>query len=239
VPQVLPAAPPPVTLPGLTVRLLPGTDPSILQDLEHVRLARGAEPVALQVDLGHQRVLDGAGHVVAGPDAVHSIYLQSVVDKWRYIAALRALARAHPQALHSDWGDDGTPQAHPRPWISYTEALFVISPLGPARQLLVFGMGPNGHLNLLAPEPEDGPDGSKLVIAEARPPLGAEHIIAVTAADPQGIRALITWFAEGNVGGPALIDTQGEILKQIAALKDVRVGVVGAYSCRMPAECAK
>jgi hypothetical protein len=237
VPPALPAAAP-VTLPVITVRILPGTDPSILQDLVHVRPARGAEPVTLQLDLAHQHVLDAAGRPVAGPDVARAAYLQSIADKWRYIAALGVLASAHPQELRSDWGVDvRTPQAAARPWVAGTEASFVVPHLGPQRQLLIFGIGPSGHVYLLL-DSRGAAEG--LAVARAVPPLGAEHIVAVSAADPQGMHELGLWLAESNEGrGPGLLDTQGEILKQIVALKEVRVGVVTAYSCRSPAECAR
>jgi hypothetical protein len=232
------ASAPPSTLPVIPVRVLTGTDPSILRDLIYVRAARGAEPVTLQLDLAHRRVLDGGGRVVAGPDAVRPEYLQSVVDKWRYVAALGAIARAHPQELRVGWDEGGsTPQA-PLPWIAGTQTIFVVRHLTPARSLVMFGVGPNGHLYLL--RTGKIPPDTEFAPARAVPPLGAEHIVAVTAADPQGVHELSVWLGEGNEGGgPGLIDTQGEILKQIASLRDVRVGIVVLYSCTALAECAK
>jgi hypothetical protein len=232
------ASGPPSTLPVIPVRVLTGTDPSILQDLVYVRRARGAEPVTLQLDLAHRRVLDGGGRVVAGPDGVRPAYLQSVVDKWRYVIALGAIARAHPQELRAGWEDGGSAPQAPQPWIAGTEAIFVVRHLAPERSLVMFGVGPNGHLYLL--HTGKIPPDMEFVSPIAVPPLGAEHIVAVTAADPQGIHELAVWLGEGNEGGgPGLIDTQGEILKQIASLRDVRVGIVTAYSCTALAECAK
>jgi hypothetical protein len=238
-PQAWAAAPP--ALPEVPVRVLPGTEPSIIQELEHVRLARGREPVTLQLDLGHQRVLNGAGRIVAGPDATRTVYLQSVVDKWRYVAALAALARAHPQELRSDWGDDGTPQAAPLPWVAGTSATFIIPHVMPPRQLLLFGIGPRGDIYFLRTRTVEtgGSAGDTMMTsATAIPPYGAEHLVAVTAADPAGMRALGTWLAEtADSRGP--VDTQGEILRQLAALRDVRIGLLASYTCRTAAECAK
>jgi hypothetical protein len=235
--QAAPAAQP-VTLPEITVRVLPGTAPSILHDLEHLRPARGAEPVTLQLDLAHQRVLNAAGRIVAGPDATRTAYLQSVVDKWRYVAALAALARAHPQELRSDWGDDGTPQAAPLPWVAGTDATFTIPHVPPQRQLRFFGIGPRGDIYFLRPQKIalDEAGDTMIVRAIAVPPFGAEHLVAVTAMDPAGMRALGTWLAEtSDSRGP--IDTQGEILRQIQALKDVRIGLLASYTCRTAPEC--
>jgi hypothetical protein len=222
----LAAAPPPVTLPVLVVRVLPGTDPQILHDLLFVRPARGTEPVSLQIDLARHRVLDGAGRVVAGRGAARPADLQSVVDKWRYVAAFNALARAHPQEVRSDASAD----------------TFVVLHVTEPRQLLVFSLGPSGHIYLLrtqklSSDPAAGD--AQVALSSSRPPFGAEHIVAVTAADPQGMQQLGRWLREiGEGGGPGLIDTQGELLKQIAALKDMRIGFVASNSCGQEApEC--
>lgn len=225
-----------VALPPLIVRLLPGTDPAILQDLEHVRQGKGAEPVTLQLDLAHRRVLNATGQIVAGPDSVRTIYLQSVVDKWRYAAALSALARAHPQELHSEWGYE----AHtPRPWVAGTEATFVVPHVPAGRQLLIFGIGPSGDIYYLQADPLESagvPSDTMATWATAVPPFGAEHIVAVTAADPKGIKELSTYLAE-NSAGHGVIDTQGEVLRQIQALKDMRIGLLASYTCRSAPEC--
>jgi hypothetical protein len=234
-PQTLLAAPP-ATLPVITVRALPGTDPSILHDLAHVRPARGAEPAALQLDLAHQRVLNGAGQVVAGPDAVRTPYLQSVVDKWRYVASLGVLARAHPQELHSDLGDDGqTPQG---PGMSET---IVVPHVMPQRQLLLFGIGPSGGIYLLSTRKIDSDEVSGDTMMSrtvAVPPFGAEHTVAVSAADPQGMHELGVWLRE-TTQAHGTVDTQGEFLKQIAALRDVRIGLLASYTCGSASECTR
>lgn len=239
-PQSALAATTPVALPPLTVRVLPGTDPAILHDLEHVRMPKGAEPVALQLDLAHKRILDGAGRVVAGPDTAPTPYLQSIVDKWRYVASLRDLATAHPQELLSDWAE--RPQGQPPlPWVGGTSASFWVPHVTPPRQLLVFGIGPIGDLCSLgarAAPPVPGAADTMVIQARAVPPFGTEHIVVVTAADPQHVGELRAWLEES---GPChgLVDTAGELLKQIAALKDVRVGVVASHSCRAAADCPK
>jgi hypothetical protein len=226
-------AAPPVLLPVLVVRVLPGTDPSILADLLYVRRAQGPEPVTLQFDLARHRVLDGGGRVVAGPGAARPEDLQSVVDKWRYVAALGALAQAHPQEVRSEPaaaapGSAGAGAAD-------AEENFVVLHVSAQRQLLVFSIGPSGHLYFLPAQPRaSGPDAGDTQVAPlvSMPPFGAEHIVAVTAADPQGMQQLGVWLREVEEGGgPGLIDTQGELLKQIAALRDVRVGLVASYSC--------
>lgn len=225
-----------VALPPLIVRLLPGTDPAILHDLEHVRASKGAEPAILQLDLAHRRVLNATGQIVAGPDSVRPIYLQSVVDKWRYVAALTALARAHPQELESEWGYEARA---PRPWVAGTEATFVVPHVPPERQLLIFGIGPSGDIYYLRAGTlqSGGVLGDTMVTwATAVPPFGAEHIVAVTAADPRGINELGTWLAE-NSASHGVIDTQGEVLKQIEALKDMRLGLLASYTCQSAPEC--
>jgi len=234
------AAGPVVPLRPLIVRLLPGTDPSILRDLERVRLAKGAEPVTLQLDMAHKRVLNATGQIVAGPDSVRALYLQSVVDKWRYVASLGVLARAHPQELHSEWAyEAGRPHVAPRPWVAGTDASFLVPHVPPQRQLLVFGIGPSGDIYYLGAgylESVGLPSDTMFTRATAVPPFGAEHIVAVTAADPQGIDELRTWLAE-NSASHGVIDTQGEVLRQIEALKDVRIGLLASYTCLSAPEC--
>lgn len=229
-------AAPVVALPALIVRVLPGTDASVLHDLEHVRVAKGAEAPALQLDLAHRRVLNATGQIVAGPDSVRTPYLQSVVDKWRYVASLGAFARAHPQELHSDWGYEGHT---PRPWVGGTDATFWVPHVPPGRQLLVFGIGPSGDIYYLRAgqvESPGVPGDTMFTRATAVPPFGAEHIVAVTAADPQGIGELRTWLAE-NSESHGVIDTQGEVLRQIEALRDVRIGLLASYTCLSAPEC--
>lgn len=239
-PGLAASAAPVVALPALIVRLLPGTDPSILHDLERVRLAKGPEPVTLQLDLAHKRVLDASGQIVAGPDSVRTLYLQSVVDKWRYVASLGALAHAHPQELRSEWGyQAGTPHAAPRPWVAGTKATFLVPHVPPQRQLLLFGIGPSGDIYYLRTgnvESAGVPSDTMFTWATAVPPFGAEHIVAVTTTDPQGISELRTWIAE-NSAAHGVIDTQGEVLRQIQALKDVRIGLLASYTCQTAPEC--
>lgn len=234
-------AAPVVNLPPLTVRLLPGTDPGVLRELLHVRPVKGSQPAVLQIDMAHKRVLNGAGRVVAGPDAVRPLYLQSVVDKWRYVACLEILARAHPQAIYSEWGEaSGSTRQAPRAWVGGTDAFFMIPDVSPSRQLLVFGIGPSGDINLLGTRrmSGEGSGDTRIVQAGAIPPFGAEHLVAVTAADPEGMRGLEVWLAE-TTNGHGQIDTQGEILKQIMALKEVRIGLLASYSCRTAPECVQ
>jgi hypothetical protein len=233
-PQLLSAAAP-ATLPALAVRLLPGTDPSILEDLEHVRRVSGAQAATLQFDLAHHRVLNATGRVVA--DAEASRDLQSVVDKWRYVLALEVLARAHPQEVRSDWNDGG-PEAPPLPWANGTEASFAVLQVPAERQVLVFSMGPSGHLYFL-PTSRLAPD---MAVAHSwsMRPFGAETIVAITATDPAGITQIATWLKENSSSEgrrPGLIDTQGELLKQIASLRDVRIGLMVSYSCASRGEC--
>jgi hypothetical protein len=240
-PQALFAAPPP-GLPVITVRLLAGTDPSILHDLEYVRPARGAEPVTLQLDLAHKRVLNGAGQLVAGADAFRLTGLQSVVDKWRYVAVLEALARAHPQELlMGASADAGSARAAPLPQVSGTEQYFFIPHVPPQRQVLLFDIGPAGDVCYLHTHQIGSDEASGAMFmagANITPPLGAEHIVVVTAADPQRMQALGTWLQETTeTRGP--VDTQGEILRQLALLRDVHIGVLPTYSCATAAECSR
>jgi hypothetical protein len=237
-PQALPAAAPAAmaSLPSITVRTLPGTEPSLMHDLEHVRPPKGGEPVILQIDLANKRVLNGAGRVVAGPDSTRMDYLQSVVDKWRYAAALSALARAHPLEVTSEWGDDGSPQAAPRPWVADTGATFIVPHVPAGQWLLFFGMGPRGDIYYLGAD-DFGGDGA-IISARAVPPYGAETLVAVTSTDAAGIRALGTWLAE-TARSRGVIDTQGEVLRQIEALRDLRIGVLASYTCRTAPECVK
>jgi hypothetical protein len=228
-----------VALPPIAVRVLPGTDPAILHDLEHVRAAKATEPATLQLDLAHKRILDGAGRVVAGPDTAPTPYLQSIVDKWRYVASLRDLATAHPQELVSDWAEK--PQRDPLPWVAGTWASFWVPHVTPPRQVLVFGIGPIGDLCSLSAKqaPPGGVEADTMFVqARAVPPFGTEHIVVVTAADPGHMGELRAWLEES---GPChgLVDTAGELLKQIASLKDVRVGVVASHSCRAAADCGR
>jgi hypothetical protein len=236
-PQVLFAAPPP-GLPVITVRVLAGTDAAIVHELEYVRPARGAEPVTLQLDLAHKRVLNGAGQVVAGADAVHLTQLQSVVDKWRYAAALEALAQVHPQELRFGSGDDAGP---PSAWMSGSAQYFLIPHVPPQRQVLLFGIAPDGEISYLPPSQVGSYEAAGATFmsrATAVPPFGAEHIVAVTAADPQGMRALGAWLLETSDSN-GLVDTQGELLRQLTLLRDMRIGVLSAHSCATAAECAR
>jgi hypothetical protein len=247
-PQALTAAAARVTLPTIAVRVLAGTDPAVLHDLLHVRAPRNAEPVTLQIDLAHQRVLNGAGRIVAGADSVRPPYLQSVVDKWRYAASLAALAKAHPLELRSDWGEqDRTVGAAPLPWVGGTEATFVVPHVMPERPLLMFGIGPRGDIYFLGQygltrdpaEPVDRlPSNGLSATATAIRPFGAEHIVAVTAADPRGMYQLFAWLVE-NSASHGVVDTQGEVLLTIEALKDVRIGLLASYTCSSAPECAR
>lgn len=239
-PQALPAAPP-ASLPTLAVRVLPGTDSAIVRDLEHVRLVKGTEPATLQLDLAHRRVLNGAGRIVAGADAVRPLYLQSVIDKWRYAAFLDALARAHPQEVRSQWGEKaGALQTAPRPWVAGTTATFVVLHVMPSRDLLFFGIGPSGDIYLLNTQvvSSDAEGQTRVATATAIPPFGAEHLVAITARDPRRLHELEAWLAEATEGR-GQVDTQGEVLKQILALKDLWVGLLASYTCRTAAECAQ
>jgi hypothetical protein len=239
-PQASPAAPSQVRLPPISVRVLPGTDPSILDDLENVRPVKGAGPAALQLDLAHKQVLNASGAVVVEAAGSNPMYLQGIVDKWRYIESLTALADAHPQEMHLVFV--GPREAPHRPEIVYSsdDVVFVVSHVSPQRQLLVFNISPVGTIQTLyvRDQPDGSPGDTVNIEANASAPFGADHVIAVSAADPVHMRNLIGWMQEA-AQARGMIDTRGAILDQITGLKDVRVGVVFTYTCLSAAKCAR
>jgi len=235
-PPALTASPSQVRLPTISVRVLPGTDPSILDDLENVRPVKGAGPATLQFDLAHKRILNASGAVVVEAAGRNVMYLQGTVDTWRYIESLRALASTHPQEMHVVF--ESTPHAPELVYASET-VTFVVTHVAPGRQLLVFNISPIGTIQTLyVPQADDVRDDTVSIPAVASAPFGADHVIAVSAADPVHMRSLIGWMQEA-AEARGMIDTRGAILDQITALKDVRVGVIFTYTCLSAAKCAR
>lgn len=234
-----PAAPP---LPTLAVRVLDGTDASVLDDLVNVHPVKGQGPVMLQFDVAHKRILSGAGQVVAETDAKNPIKLQGTVDKWRYVQPLTALAAAHPQPMHIEF--EGPLRVPPSPPAFYNreDVGFEVTNLTPGRQLVVFNLSPIGTLQLLYPGerelPNESPSATVLVPATVRSPFGVDHVIAVSAADPAGMRALITRLAE-TAQADGMLDSQGAFLDELMALHDLRVGIVATFSCQSAANCKR
>jgi hypothetical protein len=237
-PQPLPAATSPA-LPPITVKVLPGTDASIFENLVNIRpVAKG--PATLQFDLAHQHILDAQGQVVVDVARNNPISLQGTVDKWRYAAAFSALSATHPQPMRTDWGKLG-PRPGPQPHLYDGEDVdFVMSGVPASRQMVVFSFDASATLSLLyAPGMDDTSErsGDTLIVsAIASAPFGVDHIIAISAADPDHIQALAVWIAE-SARAHGMLDTQGSIFQQIAALRDVRVGVLSVYTCKSASNC--
>jgi len=240
-PLLAPAAPGVPSLPTLTVRVLEGTDASVLDDLVNVRPVKGQGPAMLQFDLAHKRVLNGAGQIVADSDAKNPINLQGTVDKWRYVQPLGALAQAHPQEMHLEFS--GPLRQPPSPPAFYkAEAVhFVITNVTPGRQLAVFDLSPIGTLALLYPSEDpsgEAPSETMVVEGNVTSPFGVDHVVAVSAADPAGMRALITWLAE-TARANGMLDTKGAFLDQVMALHNVRVGMLATFTCLSAANCKR
>jgi hypothetical protein len=234
-----PAAPP---LPTLTVRLLPGTDPSVLESLVNVRSVKGPGQPMLQLDLAHKRILNAAGQIVVESDGHNPIHLQGTMDKWRYVQSLGALAASHPQAMHIDSGSHPL-RAPPSPPAFYNgePVSFVVTDLTPGRQLTVFNLSPIGTLQLLYPyedQPDAEPRETVLVPAQVSSPFGVDHVIAVSATDPAGMHALVAWLAE-TAQADGMLDTKGAFLEQVMALRNVRVGMVSTFSCLSASNCKR
>jgi hypothetical protein len=225
------------TLPTLPVRVLPGTDPSILNDLENIRPVKGTAPAVLQFDLAHKRILDASGQVVVEAAGSNPIYLQATVDKWRYLESLTALAAAHPQPMRVDFGRNSRSQL-----LAYAgeEAIFIINNVTTQRELVVFNISPIGTIQTLYVKDKAGPTPGDTVYfdAVASAPFGSDNVIAISAADPARMHDLIAWMQE-TANAKGMLDTRGAFLDQVTALKDVRVSVILIYTCLSPSKCAR
>jgi hypothetical protein len=240
VPQLLQAATAP-PLPTLSVRVLPGTDPSVLDDLVNVRPAKGQSTAMLQLDLANKRILNAAGQIVVESDGRNPIHLQGTIDKWRYVGALGAIAATHPQEMHIDSGGPlRTPPAPPA-FYNNEDVYFVVTHVTSGRQLLVFNLSSIGTLELLhAREGLTGEDTGETVVVPAivRAPFGVDHVVAVSADDPQRMHALIAWVAE-TARAHGMLDTKGDFLEQLMALRNMRMGVLVTFSCLSAASCKR
>lgn len=239
-PQVA-AADPAAKMPPLTVRLLPGTEASVLENLTNVRLAKGAGPVTLQLDLAHKRILDAQGQTVVLADGHNPISLQGTVDKWRYVQALTRLAAAHPQDIHIDPHSVAPDQLTPPLPRIYNNGhvTYVVTNVAAPRQLVVFNLDANGGIQRLASTDSPKDSGDRVLInATVQPLFGVEHVVAVSAVDPARMQQFNAWLEE-TASAEGMLDTQGAILEQIAALKDVRVGMAIVYTCESASHCAR
>jgi hypothetical protein len=232
----------PATLQVLPVRLLPGSETSVLDNLVNVHLVKGQGQAALQLDIAHKRILDSQGLLVVEYDAHNPLALQGTVDKWRYVRALQVLSAAHPQDIHVDPASMPAEQlTPPLPRIyNHGTVTYVVTKVPAPRQVVVFNLDAIGDIQLLFFPGCCGPGESDTVSipAEVRPLFGEEHVVAVSASDPQQMRALISWLYETHLA-EGMIDTRGAILQQIAALKDVRVGLVAVYTCESASNCKR
>jgi hypothetical protein len=235
------SAAPAVRLPPIAVRVLPGTDASVLGNLVNVIPVKGQAPAVLQLDLAHKRILDGKGQTVVELTTGSPISLQGAVDKWRYAAAFARLAAAHPQELHIDWGHLGA-RAGQTPFLYDRENVAVVmTNVTAGRQLLLFAFDATGTLGLLYITGSDAGvvNGSTVAVGiVAMAPFGVDHIVAVSASEPQRLPQLAAWVAE-SARARGMLDTEGSILEQIMALRDVRVGVLSLYTCRSSASCGR
>jgi hypothetical protein len=230
-----------VTLPLLPVRVLAGTDPSIVDNLVNVRLVKGQGPAALQLDIAHKRILDSTGQLVVEFVASNPLALQGTVDKWRYVRSLQALSSSHPQDIHVD------PQSLPPEQLTpplpriYNRGTvtYVVTNVPPQRQVVIFNLDAIGEFQLLHVR-ESAQDASDTVKIEAvvKPLFGVEHVVAVSAVDPPQMHAFIGWLQE-TARADGMVDTRGAILQQIASLKDVRVGLVTVYTCESAVNCKR
>jgi hypothetical protein len=235
-PQLAPADTGVPPLPTLTVRVLPGTDPSITNDLANVRPVTG--PAALQLDLAYKRILDAAGQIVVESDGSNLIQLQQIVDKWRYVQSLGAIAASHPLRMRIDFGSLPL-RAPPSPPKFYNNEVvsFVVTDAKAGSQLVMFNLSPIGTIQLLyvrEGKPGEDSDATASVRCFVRSPFGVEHVVAVSATDPERMHALIE-----TVRAHGMLDTQGEFLQQLMALRNVRVGMLVTYTCASAANCKR
>lgn len=230
--QAAAAEAPPVLPATIPVRLLPGSDLTDIRDIEHIRLVKGSGPVTLQIDAVHKRVLNAQGRLVAEADPHHPLSLQSTVDKWRYVEAFNVLASTHRQQIQhiAPHDQQGIPVAY-----NGEVMYFQVMDVPPERQVVVFDLAPNGSISYLYHR-LDAVGGSDVLDGIAKAPFGADHIVVVTAKDPAGMSSLVRWVQE-TAQADGVLDTQGLIFKQIAQLKDVRVGMVPSYTCKSEATC--
>lgn len=234
-------AAPPALMPPLPVRLLAGTEVEVLQNLVNVRPVKGDGPVVLQLDLAHKRILDSQGRLVVESNGRNVIALQGTLDKWRYIGALRQLAASHPQEIHIDPLSIAAEQlAAPLPRLySGHSVVYVVTGIPASRQVAVFNLDATGGIQLLYIQEGDSGKGDAVAIdAIVKPPFGVEHMIALSARDPARMHAVIGWLKETD-DARGMLDTQGALLEQITALKDVRVGMVEVYTCQSAVQCRR
>jgi hypothetical protein len=223
------------------VRLLPGTEPSVLDNLIRVRLVKGPGPVILQLDLAHKRILDAQGQTVVEADGHNPISLQGTVDKWRYVQSLARIAAAHPQDIHIDPRSLPPEQLTPPLPRIYNKGsvTYVVTNVPALRQVVVFNLDATGGIQLLAArDSAQVADDRVLIQAHVEPLFGVEHVVAVSAIDPARMQQFIAGLEE-TAAANGMIDTQGVILEQIAALKDVRVGMAIVYTCESAAHCKR
>jgi hypothetical protein len=240
-PQLLAAATAP-PLPTLSVRILPGTDESIVNDLVYVRPVKAPGQATLQLDLAHKRILNAAGQIVVESDGSNPIHLQGTIDKWRYVQSLRTLAALHPQEMHIDFGGQGLREPPSPPAFYDLEPVsFVVSHVTAGRQLVVFNLSSIGTLELLhvrQGQPGEETGDTVSVPAIVRSPFGVDHVVAVSASDPPRMRALIGWLTE-TARARGMLDSKGDFLEQLMALHDMQMGMLVTYSCQSAANCRR
>jgi hypothetical protein len=222
------------SLPAIAVHLLPGTEPALLEHLAGVKPVDSTALAMLQLDLGHQKILNGAGQIVVEAESSNPVMLQGVINKWRYFDALARLAEARSQAVHLGLQDDRA-----RWFYQDAPVTILISGVPPHHQVAVFDLTSIGTLDFLYPgasSPQElGSDGTLTVVSSVTKPYGADHVVVITADDPQRMKDLVAWLDTGKQS----VDSQGALLQRISGLHDIRVGVQWLYTCASESECPR
>lgn len=153
---------------------------ALIGALAGVRLVGENEVPDLIWDAEDRTVLSSAGDVLASN--VKGPVLQSVVDKWRTLAALKRLARGRPLDMKLSPDDSRHPDG--------AAIAFLSDPLQHAH-VTAFNLAPNGDVNFLYPFADDlaklpkWPAGERYRLdLGVSAPFGSDHLIVIASASP-------------------------------------------------------
>jgi hypothetical protein len=230
-------------LPAIPVAVGTGTSRSILERLEGVIPADSGKPALLLLDLASRRVVNERGEVVAEPATDDVTTVQHVINKWRHIVALSALADRRSQSIHLTVGRPE--ETHGVPWLYKGQRVgIVVTGLTGERQVTLFDLTSTGTVELLYPVPKEShaPDaeGTLYVSADAGSPFGADHVIAVSSEDSRDMRLFTDYLRNQFVhSGSDALTSDGELLQRVARLHGLRVGIQSLYTCVSEERCGK
>ncbi len=201
---------------------------ALLAGILGIANAPGPDAADLIVDLATGQVLNRLGDVVASlppGGTVDAARLQPVVDKWRAVAQVQAMAMANGLRLRLEPGD--------RLYREGEVATLHVADRG-LPFLTVFNLAPDGTLNAVYPLTWDGFDDPLKVPVDqpfslplkVGPPFGADHFVAVASERPLTELHAAMRAANGRQVAAAIQASLGAALATGAA----RVAIHGVYT---------